>query len=76
VILFFKNRCTCIGWQHGPRSQSNKLDKVILDILIEDICFHGYTLWNDYSLMVIPIVYSSLYQDRMNNYKKIIVDPH
>jgi Icc-related predicted phosphoesterase len=38
---------------------------------IDHVCFHGCTLWTDFSLKGNPVVYGSLCQSRMNDYKKI-----
>ncbi|PUV24085.1 metallophosphoesterase [Sphingobacterium athyrii] len=38
---------------------------------IDHVCFHGCTLWTDFSLNGNPAVYGSLCQNRMNDYKKI-----
>jgi len=38
---------------------------------IDHVCFHGCTLWTDFSLKGNPAVYGSLCQSRMNDYKKI-----
>ncbi|MGE8293439.1 MAG: metallophosphoesterase [Sphingobacterium sp.] len=38
---------------------------------IDGVCFHGCTLWTDFSLNGNPAVYGSLCQSRMNDYKKI-----
>lgn len=38
---------------------------------IDRICFHGCTLWTDFSLKGNPAAYGSLCQSRMNDYKKI-----
>lgn len=40
-------------------------------VLIDDITFHGATLWTDFELFGSPEVYGSLCQDKMNDYKKI-----
>ena len=42
---------------------------------IEGICFHGATLWTDFSLFGNPKYYGSLCQQQMNDYKKIRRDP-
>lgn len=39
-------------------------------VLIDDITFHGATLWTDFELFGSPEVYGSLCQDKMNDYKK------
>lgn len=38
---------------------------------IDHVCFHGCTLWTDFSLKGNPAAYGSLCQSRMNDYKKI-----
>jgi Icc-related predicted phosphoesterase len=38
---------------------------------VDHVCFHGCTLWTDFSLKGNPVVYGSLCQSRMNDYKKI-----
>ena len=38
---------------------------------IDHVCFHGCTLWTDFSLKGNPAAYGSLCQIRMNDYKKI-----
>jgi len=38
---------------------------------IDHVCFHGCTLWTDFSLKGNPAEYGSLCQSRMNDYKKI-----
>ncbi|WP_294347295.1 metallophosphoesterase [uncultured Sphingobacterium sp.] len=43
---------------------------------IDHVCFHGCTLWTDFSLMGNPAVYGSLCQSRMNDYKKISLGKH
>ncbi len=40
-------------------------------IKIENIMFHGATLWTDFSLFGNPIKYGVLCQEKMNDYKKI-----
>lgn len=44
-------------------------------ITIEGICFHGATLWTDFSLFGSPRHYGSICQGKMNDYKKIRRDP-
>ena len=38
---------------------------------IDHVCFHGCTLWTDFSLKGNPAAYGSLCQSRMDDYKKI-----
>ncbi|WP_333889222.1 metallophosphoesterase [Sphingobacterium siyangense] len=38
---------------------------------IDHVCFHGCTLWTDFSLKGNPAAYGALCQSRMNDYKKI-----
>ena len=38
---------------------------------IDHVCFHGCTLWTDFSLKGNPAAYEALCQSRMNDYKKI-----
>lgn len=38
---------------------------------VDHVCFHGCTLWTDFSLKGNPAAYGSLCQSRMNDYKKI-----
>lgn len=38
---------------------------------IDHVCFHGCTLWTDFSLKGNPAAYGSLCQSRINDYKKI-----
>ncbi len=42
---------------------------------IDGVCFHGATLWTDFSLFGNPKTYGSLCQEKMNDYKKIRRDP-
>ena len=42
---------------------------------IEDVRFHGATLWTDFSLFGSPMAYGSLCQTQMNDYKLIRRDP-
>ncbi|WP_261512714.1 metallophosphoesterase [Chryseobacterium paludis] len=42
---------------------------------IEDIRFHGTTLWTDFSIFGNPVQYGMLCQSKMNDYKKIKRDP-
>lgn len=42
---------------------------------IEDVRFHGATLWTDFSLFGSPMAYGSLCQTQMNDYKMIRRDP-
>lgn len=44
-------------------------------VTIGNICFHGATLWTDFSLFGSPKQYGSLCQSKMNDYKKIRRDP-
>ena len=44
-------------------------------ITIDDVCFHGATLWTDFSLFGNPRQYGSICQGKMNDYKKIRRDP-
>ncbi|HAA11074.1 MAG TPA: phosphoesterase [Cytophagales bacterium] len=44
-------------------------------VVIEDITFHGATLWTDFSLFGDPKVYGQLCQNMMNDYKYIRRDP-
>lgn len=44
-------------------------------ITINNITFHGATLWTDFELFGNPEVYGSICQDRMNDYKLIRLDP-
>ncbi|KQT20880.1 phosphoesterase [Chryseobacterium sp. Leaf404] len=41
---------------------------------IEDVRFHGATLWTDFSIFGSPMAYGSLCQSEMNDYKKIRLD--
>ena len=45
-------------------------------IKIDDIRFHGTTLWTDFSLYGSPSYYGSLCQTQMNDYKKIRTEPN
>ena len=40
-------------------------------LLFNHVCFHGCTLWTDFSLKGNPVAYGSLCQSQMNHYKKI-----
>lgn len=42
---------------------------------IENIVFHGATLWTDFSLLGNPRYYGYLCQSKMNDYKRIRIDP-
>lgn len=42
---------------------------------IEDIRFHGATLWTDFSIFGNPVKYGMLCQPKMNDYNKIRRDP-
>lgn len=42
---------------------------------LEDIRFHGATLWTDFSLLGDPVTYGMLCQGKMNDYKMIRRDP-
>ncbi|UVD80126.1 metallophosphoesterase [Myroides albus] len=42
---------------------------------IEDIRFHGCTLWTDFSIFGSPIEYGMICQSKMNDYKQIKRDP-
>ncbi|KQK25301.1 phosphoesterase [Chryseobacterium aquaticum] len=42
---------------------------------IEDVRFHGATLWTDFSIFGSPIAYGSFCQTQMNDYKLIRRDP-
>ncbi|ASK29968.1 phosphoesterase [Chryseobacterium sp. T16E-39] len=42
---------------------------------IEDVRFHGATLWTDFSIFGNPVQYGMICQPRMNDYKKIKRDP-
>ena len=42
---------------------------------IEDVRFHGATLWTDFSIFGSPLAYGSLCQTQMNDYKLIRRDP-
>lgn len=44
-------------------------------IIIDNVCFHGATLWTDFSLFGNPRTYGSICQEKMNDYKKIRRDP-
>lgn len=44
-------------------------------IIINDITFHGATLWSDFELYGNPGVYGSMCQTRMNDYKQIRLYP-
>lgn len=44
-------------------------------VTIDGICFHGATLWTDFSLFGNPLHYGSICQSKMNDYKKIRRDP-
>ncbi len=43
--------------------------------IIENICFHGATLWTDFSIFGNPKKYGIICQGVMNDYKKIRRDP-
>jgi len=45
-------------------------------IEIDNIKFHGATLWTDFSLYGSPSYYGSLCQTQMNDYKKIRTEPN
>lgn len=58
--------------------QSNSSNVHVLEnraIEIDGICFHGSTLWTNFSLFGDPKVYGSICQTKMNDYKKIRRDP-
>ncbi|MCW3161655.1 metallophosphoesterase [Chryseobacterium oryctis] len=42
---------------------------------IDEVRFHGATLWTDFSIFGNPIEYGMLCQPKMNDYKKITRDP-
>lgn len=42
---------------------------------IENLCFHGATLWTDFSIFGDPLYYGPLCQSKMNDYRKIRIDP-
>ena len=44
-------------------------------VTINGVCFHGATLWTDFSLFGNPRHYGSICQAKMNDYKKIRRDP-
>lgn len=44
-------------------------------VTIGNVCFHGATLWTDFSLFGNPKQYGSICQGKMNDYKKIRRDP-
>lgn len=44
-------------------------------IMIDDVTFHGATLWTDFSLFGNPRTYGMICQEKMNDYKKIRKDP-
>ncbi len=44
-------------------------------VTIDDVCFHGSTMWTDFSLFGNPRIYGSMCQEKMNDYKKIRRDP-
>ena len=44
-------------------------------IIIDEVCFHGATLWTDFSLFGNPKIYGPMCQEKMNDYKKIRRDP-
>lgn len=44
-------------------------------VVINNITFHGATLWTDFQIFGNPRIYGSLCQEKMNDYKKIRRDP-
>lgn len=40
-------------------------------VIIENVCFHGATLWTDFSIFGNPKEYGMICQEKMNDYKKI-----
>lgn len=57
----------------SKNSNVNVLEDSFVDI--ENIRFHGATLWTDFSLFGSPMAYGSLCQNQMNDYKQIRRDP-
>ncbi|MGO4710265.1 metallophosphoesterase [Chryseobacterium sp. 2TAF14] len=59
--------------ESAENSNVSVLENSFVDI--EDVRFHGTTLWTDFSLFGSPMAYGSLCQTQMNDYKMIRRDP-
>jgi len=57
----------------AENSNVSVLENSFVDI--EDVRFHGATLWTDFSIFGNPMAYGSLCQTQMNDYKLIRKDP-